>query len=369
MTKRTQTVVLDVWEPARGGLESYAESMLHALHEREIPCRVVCGELCAELDVEHEVLGGCGPAFYERLEERGQRDEEQLLHFRHPGAMPGVFLPLGGLFAAALEARRGAEPPWLRPLKRLGRAFDARTRCYLARERAFFNQAVPGLVLASSELTAGEIARRYPDFRGRVEVTGLPVDAERLRLPSAEERDEARAALGLESGALALLWLGHDAVRKGLPLARRVLARLRMRKIDARLICAGHGSERWDGREPGLIGLGQREDVPQLLHASDLLFLPSLEDNLSFVVLEALATGLPCVTSARNGAASFLSAPELGRVLQRPTDLGEADRHVLASLATDMLTEDLRARRRQAVEGCFTERHFDRVFELLGASA
>ncbi|PIE22317.1 MAG: hypothetical protein CSA62_12955 [Planctomycetota bacterium] len=365
MNSRTQVIVLDVWDPARGGLEFYAESLLDALRLQGAPCRVVCGERRAELDVDCEELGGRGPEFYRRLDRRGQRDGEQLLHFRHPGALPGVFLPLGGLLAAALDARRKAEPAYLRPFKRLARSLDARTRCYLGREQSFFTQAQPGLVLASSTLTAAEVNRRYPDFEGRVEVTGLPVDADHFSLPSESDRLQAREALQLGPDSLVLLWLGHDPVRKGLAVARRVLRRLRLRRLDARLVCAGHGTRRIHGKEPGLVGLGQRSDVLRLLHAGDLLFLPSLEDNLSFVVLEALATGLPCVTSAQNGAASFLSEPELGRVLQDPKDVAEADRLVLVSLTKGMLAADLRQRRRQAVAPCFAPAHFARVLELL----
>jgi glycosyltransferase involved in cell wall biosynthesis len=369
-TSRIFTLVLDVWEPERGGLEFYAEQLLIALVQRGSACRLLCGELRAPAPkgVDVRVIGGRGPGFYRALDAEQAAPEELWMHFRHPGRPQGcrehVFLPLGGIFAAALDARRRAEAPLLRGLRRAARMLSPKTRCYLARERAYFAQD-EGLVLASSEHTARELRARFPGFGGRVEVTGLPVDPVRFAIPSEAQRAAARAELGLEPEARMLLWLGHDPVRKGLGMARELAARLRADSLDAWLYCAGHGSQDFDAPAEHVVGLGQRSDVPVLLHAADLFVLPSLEDNLSFVVLEALASGLPVITSRHNGAASFLSTSELGGVLEDPRDVSAAHGFAVDLLREEQLSVPARQRRRAAVEPCFAEAHFDHVARLL----
>jgi glycosyltransferase involved in cell wall biosynthesis len=276
-----------------------------------------------------------------------------------------VFLPLGGLLVASLAARRASEPQWLRLPRRLARRLSARTRTFLARERAFFEGE--GLTLASSELVRDEIRHRFPAFRGRVETTGLPVDEERFRLPEEGERASLRRELlHVEDGAPCVLWVGNDTVRKGLGAARAVLQRLRRRKLDARLVLVGRGTEHLGGAE-GVHGLGFVDDMERLYRAVDVLLAPSLEDNLSFCVLEALASGLPVVTTARNGAASYISDPVVGRVVTEAVAVHDLDGATLALLEAGMLDMAKRELRREAVRECFRSRHDSRVLELLRA--
>ncbi len=94
------------------------------------------------------------------------------------------------------------------------------------------------------------------------------------------------------------------------------LARLHRRGIPARLDLVGQGPgkarlRRWAGRL-GLTGsiafLGWRDDVPDLIAASDLLVLPSGFEGLPLVLLEAMAIGLPVVATDVTGSAEALGA-------------------------------------------------------------
>jgi UDP-glucose:(heptosyl)LPS alpha-1,3-glucosyltransferase len=360
-------VVLDVWAPARGGLEAYALALVEALVTRGAAVTLVCGTANAPAPAGTTLLAteSREAAFYreaDRLTAKGAHG--RVLTFRHPGASADVFLPLGGLFADTLAARRRSEPWPLRWPRRLARALSARTRAFLDRERTFFTG--DGLILASSPRVRAEIIARFPGFRGRVEVTGLPVDETRFRLPAPGEREAARRELGLGAEETVLLWIGNDPVRKGLAAARAVLRRLHRRKLDAHLVLAGHGSAAFHRREPGLVGLGHvGERVASLYHAADLLLQPSLEDNLSFSVLEALATGLPVVTTRDNGAAYWVSERDVGRVVDDARDVHALDGATLALLERGMLADAARQKRRLVVADCFASRHFAEVCGLL----
>ena len=54
--------------------------------------------------------------------------------------------------------------------------------------------------------------------------------------------------------------------------------------------------------------LGFRDDVPQLMKQSDLFVMPSLSEPFGIILLEAMATGTPIVTTRNNGALHFLNS-------------------------------------------------------------
>jgi len=276
-----------------------------------------------------------------------------------------VFLPLGGLLSSSLAARRASEPFWLRWPRQLARALSGRTRYYLMREAAFLSSRDPErVVLANSELVRREIGQRFPEFGGRVEVTGLPLADEclDLTLPDAAAKRASLVEVAGHAAEICVLWIGNDPVRKGLLQAMAVLRRLRARKLAAVLVCAGHRTERLEG--DGVIGLGH-VDTAILYRAADVLLAPSLEDNLSFAVLEALAAGVPVVTTSRNGAASFVTSDEIGRVVDDAKDVHELDGATLALLERGMLAPEMRQMRRDAVRTCRRSEHFARIREHL----
>src|SRR5439155_16485112 len=66
--------------------------------------------------------------------------------------------------------------------------------------------------------------------------------------------------------------------------------------------------------------LGFRANPKDAYFASDFLVHPTFYDPCSLVVLEALACGLPVVTTRYNGAAELLSPPADGLVIDDPHD-------------------------------------------------
>jgi len=66
--------------------------------------------------------------------------------------------------------------------------------------------------------------------------------------------------------------------------------------------------------------IGRSADVRQVFFAADLLVHPTYYDPCSLVVLEALACGLPVITSAHNGAGERMSPPRDGYVIADPND-------------------------------------------------
>src|SRR5207253_416613 len=107
------------------------------------------------------------------------------------------------------------------------------------------------------------------------------------------------------------------------------------RREPFRLAVVGKQPEGGLRRLAGRLGVADRvrfagfvPDVRDALFAADLLVHPTFYDPCSLVVLEALACGLPAVTSAHNGAAELLDPSCEDLVVRDPHDHDELARAV-----------------------------------------
>ncbi len=166
-------------------------------------------------------------------------------------------------------------------------------------------------VVANSNAAAAALRARYPS--ARVAVVRNGVDGERFR-PDDSTRDRLRATWRIPELGRAVLFVGNGFVRKGLDVA--VQAFDRVCEADDRLIVAGqdrHASE-YHRRcaellGPRLVWVGPSDDTAPLYAATDAVLMPTRYDSASNVVLEALSTGVPVVTSGMDGSAEVVPDP------------------------------------------------------------
>ena len=149
-------------------------------------------------------------------------------------------------------------------------------------------------------------------------------DARRFRPPSAAERMAARAALGVPADAAVIAFVGSLIERKGLDLLCRAWADLAVRHPHARLLLVGR-----DAFPPGsaeerflaaqmrllphaavdrLVRTGPRDEVERMLWAADAFCLPSRREGFGSVIVEAMATALPCVVTELPGITDWIFA-------------------------------------------------------------
>jgi glycosyltransferase involved in cell wall biosynthesis len=129
---------------------------------------------------------------------------------------------------------------------------------------------------------------------------------DRLGEVGPERRRSARQALGLRDEDEVILTVGRQEFQKGQRFLLEAVAALAPRRPHLRLLIAGRRGASSPELDrlldvPELADrvhvLGHREDVPELLAASDLFAFPSLFEGLGGSVLEAMALGLPIVAS------------------------------------------------------------------------
>jgi glycosyltransferase involved in cell wall biosynthesis len=169
------------------------------------------------------------------------------------------------------------------------------------------------------------------------EVVPNVVDTSRFFPPNTEQR---------EAGVTRrLLFVGNlePSQHKGFPTLLRALARLGERRRDWQLDVIGDGPERLP-YEKSAAELGLRGQVTfhgsqpkpviaQMMREADLFVLPSRFDNLPCVVVEALASGLPVVSTTVGGIPELVD-DERGRLVapDDPSALADAVQYMLEDL-------------------------------------
>lgn len=266
----------------------------------------------------------------------GQRFDIVQSHERIPG-LP-VYRAGDGVHAEYLTQRRRAEPCWRAVLN----AASPYHRYVLAAERAMFTHPALRAVICNSEMVRDEIHTRFGVAMEKLHLVRNGVDPQRFRPPTPIERDAARAALGIDPACTVFAYVGSGFSRKGLAVALRALARMRNGPLARSVadpspvrpvpesaslppVLLVAGADRQLARHKALaerLGLvdqvrflGGVDDVRPVLWAADAFVLPTLYDPFPNAVLEALACGLPAVTSTKSGAAEFIRSGENGFVV------------------------------------------------------
>ncbi len=150
---------------------------------------------------------------------------------------------------------------------------------------------------------------------------------ERTHVHSSTEKMQARLDLGLPMQGKCLLWVGNNAIKKGLPTLLEALAQLHN---DFFLVIVGSAApeNKWRSQVTAL-GLDDRiffkgvlDDMTLAYTAADLLVHPTLEDTFGMVVLEAMSHAVPAIVSAERycGISSELTHLQNAWVLENPTE-------------------------------------------------
>jgi len=202
---------------------------------------------------------------------------------------------------------------------RLGIAANPYHHYVQAAEARVFADPALKVVICISQMVRDDIRAHFRVPEDRLRVIYNAVDPREFGPHVRAQRDATRARLGLAASDVAFLLLGSGYARKGVPAALRALALL---PAGARLVVVGR--EKDPGRYATLarrLGIadrvrfaGAQADPRPFLGAADAFVLPTIYDPLSNAVLEALACGLPVVTSRRCGAGELVVAHGAGAV-------------------------------------------------------
>jgi len=269
-----------------------------------------------------------------------------------------------GVHAQWLHNRRTT----LDPLGRVGLAFNPYHRYVLAAERRLFASPRLRAVICNSRMVKDEIRAHFgtPEAKLHIIYNGIDLEAFHPRLREAH-RSGMRQKLGIPQHAPVHLHVGAGFERKG--VFRLIEAFARSRQRDAHLLIVGRDKAQVRAeRLAKSLGIasrthfaGAQEDVRPWYGAADSFVLPTLYDPFPNAALEAMACGLPVVTTPQCGTAELIGEGVNGFVVEALAVDTLADR--LARL--DVLTaHEMGRRARERVEGFSLQSMAERLLTL-----
>jgi UDP-glucose:(heptosyl)LPS alpha-1,3-glucosyltransferase len=214
-------------------------------------------------------------------------------------------------------------------------------------ERQIFSPKNYYYVVANSEMCKRQAVNYYQVPEERIEVIYNGVDGERFN-PEVRERycSAIRKRLNISEKEQVILFVSRNYGRKGLHLLIECLPLLKEKENAIKLVVVGRGDpapyQRLAsnyGLKDRLLFVGEEKILEQYYGAADLLVLPTLYDPFSNVCLEALACGLPVITTRSNGAAELIEEGKNGYLIKNARDKEELAQKIALLLREEVSEE------------------------------
>lgn len=336
---------------ATGGAEHYLNRLAARLRDRGHICVLLCenwtsGEESPFIEVERFPVQGPSwrrpRAFADAVNVR--------LGARGESPFDLVFALERGIRAHVYRAGDGVHREWLArralhaPLMGRWRNWsNPKNHVLLALERATFHPHNTRRVIANSEMVRRDIERHFSFPRERVEVIPNGVDATCF---GGGNRTVGRAAMGWEDDEIVCLLVGAGAERKGhlaaVEACRRAGAEIRLAIVDEPPPCS----------------------MPDLYAGADIFLLPTLYDPFANVTLEAMAAGLPVITTTANGGSEAIRHGVDGFIVEDAGNIAEMA-SCLRRLKDPGLRQSMGAAARQRIAAYSWERNVEQTLACM----
>lgn len=324
-------LVIGRFDGRRGGAESYTRDLAVWL-------------AAAGCDV-HVVTGGVGPserglpltfhvvsrashdaAFTAAVSDRLVAIAPDVSHDMGNAVGCDVFQSHVGSPEACMRAAATAYPAGIRLVRRITQESRLhRLRGLAARQ---FGSA-SAFYIAVSRRVAADLAAWHDVPPERIRVVHNGVDAARFHPDRRHDAGvDVRRRHRIGPDEIVVIAMAHNHRLKGVHVLARAVRRLRRAGLPVRaLVCGGPRGGWWPGC-PEVVRTGPVADPAAHYAAADIAAQPTFYDACSLATLEALAGGLPVVTTSANGASELITPGLDGLVLDVPGD----DRALAAAL-------------------------------------
>jgi len=321
MSKIRLAIVRQKYRPD-GGAERFISRALEALDDERLELNIITRSWQGEPKPDWH-LHICNPKKWGRISrERGfaeaaracwQRENFDIVQSHERIAGCDIFRAGDGVHRVWLEQRARIVPSFQRLLTH----FSGYHRYVMAAEEEMFRSDSLKKIICNSLMVKNDIMRCFQVPEEKFAVIYNAIDAQRFQPAAAAERQQSREKLNLPTNARVMIYVGSGFERKGLKASITAIA-----ATDAHLLVVGQDKQqshyaelaRSLGCESRIHFVGVQNNVIPFYHAADGLLLPTLYDPFPNVILEAMACGLPVITSFTCGGAEFIVQGEQGFV-------------------------------------------------------
>ncbi len=240
-------------------------------------------------------------------------------------------------------------------------------------ENQIFKEDNCRLFVTNSKLVKDQIAYYYKIPMKRIKVIYNGVDFEIFNTGVKKYRKSMRQMHHIAEDELVLLFISNNWERKGLSTIIKAMPKTDIKKI--RLVIVGRGNKapylslakkiKLDSDK--LIFIGHSKETEKYYGMADIFILPSRYEPFANVCLEAMACGLPVVTTITNGASELIEEGVNGFVLEDWND-SESLAEIIRRLRDNQMREKLGNNAADTAKNFTWERHLQEismVFDLL----
>jgi UDP-glucose:(heptosyl)LPS alpha-1,3-glucosyltransferase len=300
----------------------------------------------------------------------GTRNEYDIVQGFGKTIRQDIFRAGGGVHKAWMkESLDAVRNPLWRKIKSIVRAFLPVQWLTLYIERQTFKQENYRRIIAVSEKVKKQLMEYYGVPHEAITVIHNGVDTSLFNLSDAERnRSRVRAGFGISENDLMMIFASTNFQLKGLEYLLRGMAGLN--REDIKLMVVGGDTAGPYRKIAVSLGLGARlifagrcTNMKEIYQAGDLFVYPTLYDPFANVCLEAMACGLPVITSRVNGVSDIIEEGISGLIINDPTDPSEISEKI--SMMLDREKRRLMAENayRKAL-ACDMDGHHERVMKL-----
>ncbi|MEM9399606.1 MAG: glycosyltransferase family 4 protein, partial [Verrucomicrobiota bacterium] len=321
--------------------------LARALQEQDIPSSLLCetwqtkNSPFSKIHTLHQRIH-CIQEFSEIANRKLQElSNNHIIFAMERGICAHVYRAGDGVHAAWLSRRANATPKIIRHCKNI---FNTKNKIYRKLEQFTFNIKNTEQIIANSAMVKNDILKftNYPETKISVIHNGVKI--ERF---SSGNRDNGRKILKLAKNDFVVLLIGHGKERKGHRQAQRIIKHT---------LC-----------QPKLIIVDKAQACPveDLYAAADVFLLPTLYDPFANVTLEAMAAGLPVITTYANGASEVIHHCENGFLLKDAYQIRQASQIIDQLYQSKELHENISRKARKCAMNYSLEQHVKDTIGLI----
>ena len=333
-------------DPARGGAERYTVDLAHGLAGRGHDVRIIAASFAPEVQPPVRVQLDSQSAtrtltylkFLDLLDQHLAQENYDIVHAMLPVRRADIYHPHAGIAAEQTQK-------W-------NVLFNPR-RLVMARvERRLLTGPNSPIVISLSEYVKTDIRRHFPQLPAeRLATLFNAVDLKKFD-PTAAAAGAFSPLSNVRADGRPYVWtalmVAQDFERKGLEQAIEALAKLQLHAAPHRLVVVGDDFKaKYEllakERRVDVHFVGAVPDPRPYYRAADFFILPTRHDPCSLVVLEALAMGVPVISTKKNGATEIMTDGVHGHIIADPNDID-----AIANAIREIISPHRRAALREA---------------------